>query len=98
MKTKIFSILAAVLLVLGSLLPTLVTVAEGESPHQTDIVIHKIKMTSLVGWPKEKIRMERTLEIIIKTITVKKLMTSVNILVVNQAPRSLTVLALLTGK
>ncbi|HEL0016339.1 pilin N-terminal domain-containing protein [Streptococcus equi] len=54
MKTKIFSILAAVLLVLGSLLPTLVTVAEGESPHQTDIVIHKIKMTSLVGWPKEK--------------------------------------------
>ncbi|HEL0422337.1 TPA: LPXTG cell wall anchor domain-containing protein [Streptococcus equi subsp. zooepidemicus] len=54
MKTKIFSILAAVLLVLGSLLPTLVTVAEGESPHQTDIVIHKIKMTSLKGWPKEK--------------------------------------------
>ncbi|QQC49792.1 pilin N-terminal domain-containing protein [Streptococcus dysgalactiae] len=54
MKTKIFSRLAAVLLVLGSLLPTVVAVAEAESSHKTDVVIHKIKMTSLVGWPKEK--------------------------------------------
>ncbi|HEL0003484.1 TPA: isopeptide-forming domain-containing fimbrial protein [Streptococcus equi subsp. zooepidemicus] len=54
MKTKIFSRLAAVLLVLGSLLPTAVTVAKAESQRQTDLVIHKIKMTSLVGWPKEK--------------------------------------------
>ncbi|HEL1075049.1 TPA: isopeptide-forming domain-containing fimbrial protein [Streptococcus equi subsp. zooepidemicus] len=54
MKTKIFSILAAVLLVVGSLLPTIVTVVEAESPHKTDVVIHKIKMTSLKGWPKEK--------------------------------------------
>lgn len=54
MKTKIFSRLAAVLLVLGSLLPTVVAVAEAESSHKTDVVIHKIKMTSLKGWPKEK--------------------------------------------
>ncbi|HES3238573.1 TPA: pilin N-terminal domain-containing protein [Streptococcus pyogenes] len=53
MKTKIFSRLAAVLLVLGSLLPTVVAVAEAESSHKTDVVIHKIKMTSLKGWPKE---------------------------------------------
>lgn len=53
MKTKIFSRLAAVLLVLGSLLPTVVAVAEAESSHETDVVIHKIKMTSLKGWPKE---------------------------------------------
>ncbi|HEP1376044.1 TPA: pilin N-terminal domain-containing protein [Streptococcus pyogenes] len=54
MKTKIFSRLAAVLLVLGSLLPTVVAVAEAESSHKTDVVIHKIKMASLKGWPKEK--------------------------------------------
>ncbi|HHD5094281.1 cell wall surface anchor family protein [Streptococcus pyogenes] len=53
MKTKIFSRLTAVLLVLGSLLPTVVAVAEAESSHKTDVVIHKIKMTSLKGWPKE---------------------------------------------
>ncbi|XZR24637.1 pilin N-terminal domain-containing protein, partial [Streptococcus canis] len=54
MKTKLFNLLAAVLLVLGTLLPNLSGVVKAAEGHKTNVVIHKIKMDSLKGWPKEK--------------------------------------------
>lgn len=42
------------LLVLGTLLPNLSGVVKAAEGHKTNVVIHKIKMDSLKGWPKEK--------------------------------------------
>ncbi|GEE06426.1 UNVERIFIED_CONTAM: isopeptide-forming domain-containing fimbrial protein [Streptococcus canis] len=54
MKTKLVSLVMTCLLVLGTLAQSIAVLAEDAAKNTTNVTIHKIKMTSLQGWPKEK--------------------------------------------
>ena len=52
MKHKILSFLTAFAMVFGIVAAPFVNASAAEEPHKTDVVLHKIELSDLTGWPK----------------------------------------------
>ena len=52
MKHKILSFLTAFAMVFGIVAAPFVNASAADEPHKTDVVLHKIELSDLTGWPK----------------------------------------------